>query len=317
MKIGLFAVWLWLCPAALLAGDQTLEESSAQQEIERVMMFFYNHMDILDKNTEAKLAAEELIQKYPDNPWLYDLWTAIEWNAIGLELGIKLDERQNILDKPLYRQRVTKYHQMVERGLQLAELTLVNASQSRLEQRQWLFAKAVLYFAYGKFAVRFENGLRQSDEDGARGIKELKKILARDPDFGPAFMYLGGTRYQLAAQGIFQRLGIRLFSFTYEELKELCDSVFDKEGSIVWIEKAGRYGAPEPWLKKNWLEAMLSLEGIYNRQRKDFDAQEELVFIEQKYLPILELLVNTLPENIKFAQKLGQTRDYVQKKKTS
>lgn len=311
MKIGLVVALFWLGPAVLLAGDQTLEESSAQQKIERVIMFFYNHMDILDKNTEAKLAAEELIQKYPDNPWLYDLWAAMEWNAMGLELGIKIDERQSILDNPAHRQRAQKYHQMVERGLQLAELTLANASQSHLEERQWLFAKAVLHFAYGKFAVRFENRLRQSDEAGAKGIKELKKILARDPDFGPAFMYLGGTRHQLAVRGMFQRLGIRLFSFTYKELEELCDSVFDKEESIAWIEKAGQYGAPEPWLKKNWLEALLSLEGIYNRRRKDFDAQEELVFIAQKYRPLLELLADTLPENIKYAQKLEQLKEDV------
>lgn len=321
MRIGLFAVWLWLAASPVLARDQTPEESPPDQEMEQIMMLFYNHMDSIDKNIEAKLAVEKLIQEQPNNPWLYDLWAAIEWNLIGLELGIPLEKRENILDKPLYRQRTEKYYRMTEQGLQLAEQMLIGPHQSLPEQRQWIFAKAALHFTAGKFAVRFEEGLgglRKGDKAGAPGIRELRKILAQDPHFGPAFLLLGITRYQLSRQGFIFRTLIKYSSksASYRELGEMCNVVFDKKESIAWIEKAQQYGAPEPWMKRNWLEATLALEGIYDRQRKDFNTQEEIVFIKQKYLPLLELLTNTLPENKKFAQKLEELKDYVQRKQT-
>lgn len=322
MKIGLVAVLLWLTASPALARDQTPEEPPPYREMGQVMVLFYNYIDSIDKNIEVKLAVEKLIQEHPNNPWLYDLWAAIEWNLIGLELGIPLEKRENILDKPLYRQRTEKYYRMTEQGLQLAEQMLIDFNQSFPKQHQWIFAKAALHFTAGKFAVRFEEGLgglRKGDKAGAPGIRELRKILAQDPHFGPAFFLLGITRYQLSRQGFIFRTLIKYSSksASYRELGEMCNVVFDKKESIAWIEKAQQYGAPEPWMKRNWLEATLALEGIYDRQRKDFNAPEEMAFIKQKYLPLLELLVDTLSENKKYAQKLEQLKEYVQKKKTS
>lgn len=319
MKIGLVAVLFWLMASPALARDQTPEESPPYQEMERIMMFFYNYTDSIDKNIEAKLAVEKLIQEHPYNPWLYDLWTAIEWNVIGLELGIPFEKRENILDKPLYRQRAEKYHQMTTQGLQAADQFL-NKAASFLEQRQWLFAKTVLHFATSKFSIRFEEGLgglRRGDQAATQGIQELKKILTHDPDFGPVFMYLGTMRYKLTDQAFYKRWGIQWYSAAYKELDSLCNAVFNKEESLAWIEKARQYSAPELWMKRNWLEATLVLEIIYNRQRGDFDQPEELVFIEQKYLPLLELITHTLPENKKYTQKLKQLEEYVQRKQTN
>lgn len=304
---NLFLVgWLLGTFGSGLAAGQDPEEIK-NHRVDQILTLFYNNLDSIEKHSEAKTAVSALIEEYPDDPLLYELWCAIEWSAISLELEMKLDERRNILGIAPYRKRAESYHALVEQGLQLTNQLLVASTNNNLAMPQRsLFAKGALYYADAKFIAKFENGLAKADEAAARGIKEFKKLLATDQDFSAVYLYLGGARYQISSQGLIKRLAIRFGSQAFAEIDTICKGdVVNKDESIQWLERAYCYGAPQPWLRKNWMESAFVLYGAYEKLRldKQLKSSEEEQHIREKELPVLLWLLEQIPENKKLQQK--------------
>ncbi|MDO8495707.1 MAG: hypothetical protein Q7S32_04330 [bacterium] len=281
------------------------QEVPAEAKVEAILQLFYNNMHSIEKHAEAKAAAYALIEKCPNNPLLFELWAAIEWSAISLELEGKFDERRFILDIAPYRKRAEYYHSMVQRGLETADQALLIGNGEMASRRKWLFAKGALYFADSKFTVKFEDGkgfdgMRRADQSAANGIREFKKSMAEDSTFFAPYLYLGGARYQMSIQSWVNRTAVRFASHAFAEINSLCEGdVINKPASIQWLERSYAYGAPEPWLKKNWIESALVLEGMYEKFRVEagFKLSDEVVFIENKELPVVLRLLEQFPEN--------------------
>lgn len=298
--------------AGVVADSKPISQDSKEaknESVGRMLTLFYNHLDSIEKHTESKTIISRLIEKYQDDPLLYELWCAVEWSSISLELEMKLDERRDIMGIAPYRKRAEQYHQMVARGLQLADQFLTSVNDDLILQRQGLFAKGALFYADAKFLAKFEDGLtglRKADEVAAQGIKEFKKLLLVDKDFLAVHLYLGSTRYQISSQNLIKRTTIRFTSYSFAEINTICErDVVDKEEAILWIQWAYTYGAPELWLKKNWIESAFVLRGAYEKHRidKSFGLSDEIQFIQNKEWPVLLWLLEQFPENKKLLEK--------------
>lgn len=307
-KLLLASFWLGGASLLGLAASQNPEEAK-NEHINRVLTLFYNHLDSVDKHAEAKKLVTGLIEKCPDNPFLYELWCSIEWSSIGLELGVPIDARRDIANiSAYYRSRTEKYHEMVSRGLRGADEALSRDDGGQIVRQKWLFAKGALYFAEVKFSAKFEgvSGLRRSDEAGVTGIRTFRKILDDNPNFSAPFSYLGSARYKISTQGLATRIIVRFSSRIFAEIDSLCEGdVVNKNESIQWLERAYAYGAPEPWLQKNWIESAFVLHGAYEKLRieKGLRGPEEKEFILDKELPVLLWLLERFSENKKLREK--------------
>jgi tetratricopeptide (TPR) repeat protein len=284
------------------------QEAPAETEVEAILQLFYNNLHSIEQHAEAKTATSVLIEQYPNDPLLYELWCAIEWSAISLELEMKFDERRDILGIAPYRKRAEIYHEMVRRGLQSADQSLLIA-MDLATRLKLLFAKGALHYADSKFAANFEEGftgLIRADQAATLGIKEFKKALEIDPNFSAVYLYLGGTRYQISSQSFVRRTTVRFTSYTFAEINTLCQwDVVNKSESVRWLEKAYAFGAPEPWLKKNWIESGLVLHGMYEKSRVEASLKlaDEITFIASKEFPLLVHLLEQMPENKKLREK--------------
>lgn len=282
--------------------NQQPEDLEKHRKASEIIDFFYNNFESVEKNMEAQKNAWDLLQKYPNDPYLYDLWTSIEWALLGHELGSGLDQQRNISELPVFSTRIKQYHEVVDQGLKLTE--------EKNDDIKYLLAKSLLFFARAKFIYSFEgslSGLAQADKETAQGIKTLKKILAKDFAFGPAYFFLGTTRYGLAAKTEAwspKRLVIRLGSYAYDELYYIDNDVFNKRSALGWIEKEYQYNDAKPWLKKIWLESAILLFKIYPDYRKGLKLSQELEILETKEVPLLENLVEILPNRQDLVQGL-------------
>jgi len=300
-KLLLFLTFAMLGPPVLgqteyfrLTTVQSLEdlEKEKYQKVNKLVDFFYNNFESVEKNLEAKKNAWDLLQNYPDDPYLYDLWATIEWASLGHELGTGLDQQKDVSEFPKLVERAKKYHVIVDQGLRLTDDK--NNTESQL-------ARAVLFFDQAKFTFSFESNtssLSQVDKETAEGIKTLKQILEKDSALGPAYFFLGITRYGLAAKTESwspKRLVIRLASYVYYELYSLDNDVFNKSSALDWVEKGYHYTCLYPWLKKVWLESALLLFKIYPDYRKGLKLNKELEILETKEVPLLENLAEILP----------------------
>lgn len=284
--------------------ERQLSQEEKYEQIDRVIYLFYNYYDRVDKNLEAKLKIEELIAQYPGDPYLYDLWATVEWVLLGHELGVKLGERKNIDGDDKYRERISHFRDMVNKGLILTE----KQSSSRLR-----FAQASLWLDHARFSYSYAGGLNKADEESANGFITIRTILGENKDFCPAYFPLGITRFRFSKESFFKRAGIKIFSRSYEEISLLNVKVMDSNEGMKWIEKTYECGYQEPWLKENWIEASFALLSIYERYRSDIDGERlELVFLKEKELPLTQRLLDLFPENIGLAEKLKEKEKLIQ-----
>ncbi|MBI2676806.1 MAG: hypothetical protein HYX21_02565 [Candidatus Yanofskybacteria bacterium] len=312
-KILAFLAFVMLSPPATAIAWPTPQEQNQEEQryeqLNRVVDSFYNNFESKESNAQDLKDAWELLRKYPDDPYFYDLWASIEWVLLGHELGVGLDKQKNISDNMELAGRAKKYHEIVGQGFKLA---------SSQDNHKHLLAQAILLFSQAKFIYRFEgnlSGLSQADKDTADGIKILKKILKENPDFHSAYFFLGATRYGLASKTdplSLKRLFVRWKSYTYSELYYFADDdVFNKSTALKWIEKSYENSYDKPWLKKTWLESALLLAEVYDDQREKFmnggKSKNEWLVLE-KEVSLLEKLVTTFPNRSDIARKLQLTK---------
>ncbi|MBI2057708.1 MAG: hypothetical protein HYT63_01865 [Candidatus Yanofskybacteria bacterium] len=308
-KILAFLAFVTLSPPVIatawpVSQEQNQEEQKYEQ-LNKIVDSFYDNFESKEINAQNLENAWELLRKYPDDPYFYDLWSSIEWVLLGHELGVGLDKQKNISDNVELAGRAKKYHEIVGQGFKLA---------SSQDNHKHLLAQAILLFSQAKFIYRFEgnlSGLSQADKDTADGIKVLKRILKENPNFHSVYFFLGATRYGLASKTdplSFKRLFVRWKSYAYNELYYFADDdVFNKSTALKWIEKSYENSYDEPWLKKTWLESALLLAEVYDDQREEFKnsgkSKNEWLILE-KEVPLLKRLVTTFPNRKDMAKKL-------------
>ncbi len=289
MHLALFLLFLRLSPGT---------EAQKYQDVDELFYQILNHSRLLSADQEAEKTARHLLEKYPDDPYLYNLWASTEWLLIGRELNLKADEQREIDQTEGYDQRAKRYQANTEKGLALTEGK--NDSKN-------LFLKATLKFDQAKFASRYEShisGLNHADQKAGEGIQILKQILAANPNFCSVYFFLGGTRLQLATKvGGLNWIFVRLFSETYTQLRSLDSDVFNEQKSIEWLEKAYQCGYPQPWLKKTWLETTFLLAKAYRDYGKGLGTREEMAVL-QKEVPLLKQLGGMFPQNQDVASML-------------
>src|SRR3989344_717546 len=163
MKIFLLLLTLLQAPPSF--------ENIKESELEEVFNRTYNQTRNLFLDMGAENMAKGLLEKYPDDPYVYDLWASTEWLLIGRELNLRADEQKDITNLINYRERAENYRRMVEKGLALTE--------NKTDEKT-LFARAVLKFDQAKFSARYESrltGLKKADREAAEGIKILKQTI--------------------------------------------------------------------------------------------------------------------------------------------
>ncbi|HEY4484325.1 MAG TPA: hypothetical protein VI978_01215 [Candidatus Paceibacterota bacterium] len=314
-KILVFLAFVTLSPPttamALQISPEQSQEEQKYEQLNKVVDSFYDNFESKKSNAEDLKNAWELLQKYPDDPYFYDLWASIEWVLLGHELGVGLVQQKNISSNSELSIRARSYHEIVGQGFKLTE----DKSDTK-----FLLAKAILLFNQSKFTYRFEgnlSGLSKADKETADGIKVLKTILKEKPDFHSAYFFLGATRYGLASKTdpwSPKRLFVRLKSYTYDELYHLADDdVFNKSTALKWLVESYQNGYDQPWLRKTWLESAILLSGIYPDYRKDLKIKQELEILKNQELPLLKKLIETLPNRKDVQQRLvlAQLREQV------
>src|SRR3989344_8621888 len=119
-------------------------ETQKYQEIEAVFSKSYNHSRVLSADKEAETMAKTLLEKYPNDPYIYNLWASLEWLLIGRELNLRADEQTDIRKINGYEQRAKQYRDTVNKGLVLTE--------NKNDERS-LFLRAALQFDHAKISV--------------------------------------------------------------------------------------------------------------------------------------------------------------------
>lgn len=277
-----------------LAVDPEKEKYHAANNI---LDRFYNHLESLEENRTAERAAWELIQKYPDDPYIYDLWASIEVVLISHEVGVKIGKSGiNLLrEHPQYKKRADTYYETIDRAI-----ILTNGRNDS----KFLFAKAILFFDKAKFSVKFD-GLLRSDHESALGFHELGKILDELKDFCPAFFFIGGTAYLMSSQSSWKKVGIWLKSKAYGVLSEdIGTDPFDKNLAMSHLEKVYNCGYQELWYKKTWLESGFALANAYKDLRRNISTAEEKIILA-KEIALLKNMTALLPNNKDLAEKLA------------
>ncbi len=275
----------------LLLFQLSAVETQKYKEIDEVLSKSYNHSRQLSADKEAEAMARELLEKYPDDPYIYHLWASTEWLLIGRELNLKADEQIEIGGIAEYKERAQQYRNTVNKGLALTE----NTSDERL-----LFLRAALKFDHAKFSARYEkglNGLKKADKEAAEGIKILREILQRNPSFCSAYFFLGGNRLQLSTKTkVLERPFIWGLSSVYAELYQVDTDVFNDKKSIEWLEISYSCHYSRPWMKKGWLETNFLLAGAYRDYARKIGVRDELPILK-KEVPLLEQLAAMFPQN--------------------
>lgn len=276
------------------------EETQKYREVDAIFDKMYNHSRVLALDKEAENLARILLEKYPHDPYIYNLWASTEWLLIGRELNLKANEQREIGEIDGYRERGRRYRQIVDKGLILTE----NSSDKKI-----LFIRAALMFDHAKFSARYESrlsGLRRADKEAAEGIRILKKVIQIDPNFCSAYFLMGGNRLQLSTKtNVVEKLFAWKFSKVYNELYSLDSDVFNEKKSIEWLEKAYQCGFPQLWLKKTWLETSFLLMGAYRDYGKELDIKDEMAIL-QKEIPLLKRLCTIFPQNRDIVQILTE-----------
>ena len=280
---------------------QSPPETQKYQEIDDVFNKMYNHSRLLSADKEAESMAKALLEKYPDNPYLYNLWASLEWLLIGRELNLRADEQREIAGINGYKERVQRYRDTVNKGLALTE----NSSDERL-----LFLRAALKFDHAKFSARYEGGLfryKRADQEAAEGIEILREVISRNPSFCSAYLFLGGNRLQLSTKlNLAQQLLAWKSSRVYKELYVIDSDVINERKSIEWLEISYRCHYSQPWMKKGWLETNFLLVGTYRNYRKKLGIKDEIGIL-QKEVPLLQQLSGMFPQNQDIAKILIET----------
>ncbi len=301
-KVLVFLALVILSPPTTLFALQISPEEEEQryEQLNKIVYHLYDNFESKESNAQDLKDAWELLQCYPEDPYIYDLWATTEWVLLGHELGTGLDQQKEISEFPALAERAKRYHEVVGHGLKLTDNK--NDPKNQL-------ARAILFFSQAKFTFSFESdfsGLSRADKETAEGIKLLKRILEKDSTFGPAYFFLGTTRYGLAAKTEAwspKRLVIRLKSYTYDELYYIDSDVFNKSSALEWMEKAYYYNASS-WLKKIWLESAMLLFKVYPDYRKSLKLNQELEILETKEIILLERLAEILPHRQDLIQQL-------------
>jgi len=293
MKIFLLLLTLLQAPPSF--------ENIKESELEEVFNRTYNQTRNLFLDMGAENMAKGLLEKYPDDPYVYDLWASTEWLLIGRELNLRADEQKDITNLINYRERAENYRRMVEKGLALTE--------NKTDEKT-LFARAVLKFDQAKFSARYESrltGLKKADREAAEGIKILKQTIKANPNFCSAYLFLGGNRLQLSTRPNFaERLLVWKFSKVYAELYSIDKDVFNEKKSVEWLEKSYYFcDVDHPWEKKTWLETAFLLAGAYRNYHKKMPVKEE-VSVLPKEISLLKSLSARFPQNQDLARMLSE-----------
>ncbi|MDP3731151.1 MAG: hypothetical protein Q8R34_01505 [bacterium] len=282
MKLVLLLLAFQLSPPA---------ETQKYREIDAVLNKSYNHSRVLSADKEAESMAWTLLGKYPNDPYVYNLWASLEWLLIGRELDLKADEQKDIAQIKGYEERAKRYRDTVNKGLALTE----NTSDERT-----LFLRAALKFDHAKFSARYESrfsGLRKADQEAAEGIGILREMIKKKPSFCSAYLFLGGNRLQLSLKtNALEKLLAWKISKVYNELYYIDSDVFNDQKSVEWLEISYRCRYSQPWMKKGWLEANFLLAGAYRDYGKKTGTRDEMPILK-KEVPLLEHLANMFPQN--------------------
>ncbi|TSC74631.1 MAG: hypothetical protein G01um101444_236 [Parcubacteria group bacterium Gr01-1014_44] len=291
MKFAVILLFLQLSPAA---------ETQKYQEIDEVLNKTYNHSRQLSADKEAEAMARILLEKYPDDPYVYNLWASLEWLLIGRELNLRADEQKDIREVNGYKERVQRYRDTVNNGLTLTENT---------KDERSLFLRSALKFDHAKFSARYESkysGLKRADKEAGEGIQILREILKANPSFCSAYLFLGGNRLQLSTKtSLYQRPFIWGFSGVYSEIYSINTDVFNEQKSIEWLEISYRCHYSHPWMKKGWLETNFLLIGAYRDYGKKLNPRDEIPVLK-KEVPLLKQLTAMFPQNQDIAKMLSE-----------
>lgn len=275
-------------------------ETEKYQEIEAVLTKMYNHTRLLTADKEAESMAKALLDKHPNDPYVYHLWASAEWLLMGRELNLKADEQKDISAINGYQERAEHYRQLVSKGLALTEKTF---------DHDILFIRGTLWFDQAKFSARYEShlsGLRRADQEAAEGIRTFRNIFQNNPDFCSAYLLLGGNRLQMSIKtNAIEKLLAWKFSKAYGELYLLDKDVFNEQKSIQWLEKAYRCESSEIWAQQTELEAGFLLTGAYRHFGRQLGIKEELGILK-KEVPLLNRLSHTFPQNTDLVRMLTE-----------
>lgn len=284
----------------LLLFQLSSAETEKYREIDAVFSQMYNHSRLLSADKEAEKMARTLLEKYPDDPYVYNLWASLEWLLIGRELNLRADQQKEIREINNYKERAEQYRSTVNKGLALTENT---------DDERSLFLRAALQFDHAKFSARYEShysGLKQADKEAGEGLKVLKKVLEGNRNFCSAFVFLGGNRLQLSTKTkLFERPFIWGLSNVYAQLNSIDSDVFNEKKSIEWLEISYRCHYSQPWMKKGWLETNFLLIGAYRDYGKKLGAREEIPVLK-KEVSLLKKLVDMFPQNQDVGQMLSE-----------
>lgn len=306
-KLLMFLVFVVFGQPHIVFAEQRPGNAEEERyfQANQILEEFYNHFDSVEENAKAKKAIFELIRKYPDEPYLYNVWALTEWVLIGHELGIKIDEQKDIVEIPIYLNRVSEYHKLVDEGISLTD---------GKDDQKSLLLRAAFFFDKAKFIARFEgglSGLRRADKESANSIKIIIKIFSENGDFCPGYLIPGITRFGLAAKTepwSFNRLIVRTSSKTYNALYDFDSDVFNKNKSLQLLERMYYCKGQEIWFEKFWLESAFFLASAYGNYRKDLKITEELQILKEKEIPLLRRLAGMFPGNNDLAKKFELAR---------
>lgn len=298
MKLTVILLFLQLSPVA---------ETQKYQDIDAVLNKSYNHSHQLSADQEAEVMARALLEKYPDDPYVYNLWASMEWLLIGRELNLRADEQKEIREINGFKERAQRYRDTVNKGLALTESS--DPASSNTSDERSLFLRAALKFDHAKFSARYESrysGLKRADQEAAEGLKILKGILKNNPNFCSAYLFLGGNRLQLSTKtSLFQRPFIWGLSSVYAQLYSIDSDVFNDKKSIEWLEISYQCHYAQPWMKKGWLETNFLLAGAYRDYGKKLNPRDEIPVLK-KEVSLLEQLTAMFPQNQDIVQMLSE-----------
>ena len=271
---------IWFTVLTFLHAEAMHAQES--YEIDSLVSEFYNNFVSKESNKEVKENIERLLERYPENPYLYNFWASVEWILMGRELGLKLNETKNISKDSAYTKRIAIYERMIEKGL---------LESAKLSDEEKSLSKAALLFEKSKLQYRFFEDIKSADKTSAAVIQILENTSSCHKYF-----FLGSIRFSLSNQSKAKQLAIYFLSDSYEELYKLDSDVFNKEKSIEWLKRAYECGYSAVKHKNIWIETAFILINAYANYRRGLSLDNELVIIK-KEMAISHALALMFPQN--------------------
>ncbi len=275
-------------------------EAERDKKIDAALYHYYS-----GETREAKKVAQELKERFPEDPFSRELMAEILWQELEKTVAAGQDRHKKVNPKTIKGAEylMEQFYNEVNNGLMLTRPTTNQDVDSRR-----LFLRGMLLIRRSGFMAKFEPGIKsyaEADATGAEGIRLVQRSIEIDPSLCSAKYILALSKYfiiRMASENIFNKLVVRFRSRVFAAL----GGNFNANDAFVWVKESMSCGSPYYYTKDVNIDKRFAYQEILIDQAGKMDKEA---------LPVLEELNAMFPNNKTIRDNLFLVRLHLAKRK--